>query len=778
MPTRVDYTTQIKDSPYIPLVVTDAPFGAKGDGSTDNFTAIQAALTAGAGREVHFPYGNYLVKVGEYTGFRVFEGTKITADRDTKITISTASGAAGQYSRVFQCMSADGCANVEFHNLIVDHQSSLNPYPGGGSTYIQTHRRNTIWWEGATGGSIIIDNLHVLNSVSSNDILINKNGSGGRAAYARVSNCRFTNMGGGAYTWDSSVIYGFADTMVVEGNFVEAGGYGLNQAYTGMEVYGQNLTVNGNIVRKYMTGALIGGCNVVASGNNFMTTVNGIQMVAIMNVTGDASLTTEGYVVTGNKCRIVNNETALVEYSRLEAIGFYALVDSSVTEINGVNISNNDIQYDVFASFNSDVDANSHAIGVFTTSPAIVFRNCKIAGNTIQNSPYGAICNATNAMRAWSIEHNLIYNAGCMPSATLTQYLYPIRINSTDCDGLIIKDNLIVDPNATSIFKYAIQLSGCLFPHTELSSNSVQLWGATQTAFISKYSYTGSPIIRDTLGLVGSSYNFIDPLMIAASTALTIPVGGIDVQNGGGSFVKPVSSGIQLLTNPTFTGGTGWTAGPGWAFGSGAAVATAATSSAISQAGVVAQGHHYLIGFTIGNWTPNSGAVVAAVFGGSQSLGYFNANGTYSITATSLLVGTTFGFTTSPAAVTCNITNVSLYEILPTDGVTVGDSITALSNKLRVFGAIVTVGAQSVVGTGVSGQKGGPNGGEFTTSVTGTTTITITPGITAPNGWSVWAANLTTPANPFVQTARNATTATLAGVTNANDVIVWGCIGY
>ena len=41
--------------------VKDPAYGAKGDGTTDDTAAIQAALTAGAGKDVLGPAGTYLV---------------------------------------------------------------------------------------------------------------------------------------------------------------------------------------------------------------------------------------------------------------------------------------------------------------------------------------------------------------------------------------------------------------------------------------------------------------------------------------------------------------------------------------------------------------------------------------------------------------------------------------------------------------------------------------------------------------------------------------------
>jgi hypothetical protein len=58
--TKVDYQTQLKNRPFIS--VQDAPYNAKGDGSTNDYAAIATALAAaGKNRCVFFPAGTYAV---------------------------------------------------------------------------------------------------------------------------------------------------------------------------------------------------------------------------------------------------------------------------------------------------------------------------------------------------------------------------------------------------------------------------------------------------------------------------------------------------------------------------------------------------------------------------------------------------------------------------------------------------------------------------------------------------------------------------------------------
>ena len=80
--------------------------------------------------------------------------------------------------------------------------------------------------------------------------------------------------------------------------------------------------------------------------------------------------------------------------------------------------------------------------------------------------------------------------------------------------------------------------------------------------------------------------------------------------------------------------------------------------------------------------------------------------------------------------------------------------------------------------TTITTQLGGAWGGSFKcTGTTGASTAVITPGITATNGWSCSASDITT-ANALRQSATNTTTCTIGGTVNANDVITWTAIAF
>lgn len=84
-------------------------------------------------------------------------------------------------------------------------------------------------------------------------------------------------------------------------------------------------------------------------------------------------------------------------------------------------------------------------------------------------------------------------------------------------------------------------------------------------------------------------------------------------------------------------------------------------------------------------------------------------------------------------------------------------------------------------GCTVTGTTGGATAGSFTTSTTGTCTTTITmngaTGLTAPNGWSCWASDITS-GIAGAQSGSSATTAALKIVTTSGDTVNFGCMGF
>lgn len=99
--------------------------------------------------------------------------------------------------------------------------------------------------------------------------------------------------------------------------------------------------------------------------------------------------------------------------------------------------------------------------------------------------------------------------------------------------------------------------------------------------------------------------------------------------------------------------------------------------------------------------------------------------------------------------------------------------------------AIVSGGtAAGLTGTGACATFGAQTGGALAgqsscTAATAASTLTITPGTTAPNGWICYVQDQTTRANLLQQTANNQTTCTLTATSvTQNDVFVYQAISF
>lgn len=85
-------------------------------------------------------------------------------------------------------------------------------------------------------------------------------------------------------------------------------------------------------------------------------------------------------------------------------------------------------------------------------------------------------------------------------------------------------------------------------------------------------------------------------------------------------------------------------------------------------------------------------------------------------------------------------------------------------------------------GCSVSATSGGATSGTYISGTTGSCAVVITmngaTGLIAPNGWSCYANDETTPADKQQTTSHSSTTATVGGTTVSGDVVSFGCIGY
>jgi hypothetical protein len=91
--------------------------------------------------------------------------------------------------------------------------------------------------------------------------------------------------------------------------------------------------------------------------------------------------------------------------------------------------------------------------------------------------------------------------------------------------------------------------------------------------------------------------------------------------------------------------------------------------------------------------------------------------------------------------------------------------------------ALVASGTQSISGCSLSSAVGGATAGSFKSGITGACTVTIKPGITAPNGFSCSGSDLTH-GNLITQTMTSTTECMVSGATTSGDLITWQAVAF
>lgn len=207
------------------------------------------------------------------------------------------------------------------------------------------------------------------------------------------------------------------------------------------------------------------------------------------------------------------------------------------------------------------------------------------------------------------------------------------------------------------------------------------------------------------------------------------------------------------------------------------------------------------LGFTLGNrlYVPDGvqGAAPSYAFTNSTQTGFSWLSGAGCVGYTNTTVdvailcgnrfqlGSGFGYTWGSATAASGAgadTGVSRSAagVVSADTSTVGNGLGSF--KGRAFTSSGT--AAGLTGTGacatLSTQTGGSSAGRATcTGTTGASTLTITPGITAPNGWVCYVQDQTTRANLLQQTSTTATACTLTATSvTQNDVVVFSAMAF
>ena len=420
--------------------VRDAPYEARGDGAHDDRAAIQRAIDAArdaGGGEVLLPAGTYRVTLaprimGERALRRVFTvhpNVRVRGmDRDSSI-IKLADDQGG-YGAMFaaQAFGTD-TSNFELRSLTVDHNTTRNPVNNADDVSINdadfsnARIRAAVWL--ANGKNMVVQGCRFTDIKAVWTVFLAGNAE--RVEGVTIADNLFENVGGGNVDFDASQVYtetNGAQSRVANNTFVsrnggQAGSLGLR---TAIEVHGDNIVIEGNTIKGFLTGLNVGSswpakANTIRN-NRFESVNSGVVLWA------DAAALKPPPDVVMRDIVIANNTFSLdVGGWQTVPLGKDATFAAVRLEQQGerdrqlqnVQITGNTIRFVNIAGTGHETgdrySAGIHYNRAWVSSTNNLTTNLRITGNTITDPPaMGIYVNAP--VKDGEISGNTIINPG------------------------------------------------------------------------------------------------------------------------------------------------------------------------------------------------------------------------------------------------------------------------------------------------------------------------------------------------------------------------------
>ncbi|MEO0934469.1 MAG: glycosyl hydrolase family 28-related protein, partial [Cyanobacteria bacterium J06641_2] len=262
-------------------VVSVKDFGAIGDGTKDDTSAIQKAIddvyNAGGG-VVNFPSGTYKVTINPNSGQAITIRPKIilqgTSNQDSIIKLADGQG---NYNSMLagERLESD-LSDFAMYDLAIDGNGENNPVNAESDLGRLTMRHSLRIYRGSR---ITIDRCRFINQNNANTITLN-----GIIFDITINNNIFEFIGGGEADYDHSTIYTHSHTNgkrieIANNSFSSKNGAGTNGARTAIETHGDEHTVKDNVIREYAFGINVAGYSKSGSSDNLTITGNEIKGV-------------------------------------------------------------------------------------------------------------------------------------------------------------------------------------------------------------------------------------------------------------------------------------------------------------------------------------------------------------------------------------------------------------------------------------------------------------------------------------------------------------------
>jgi hypothetical protein len=431
----------LASSPIKPaLNVKDKPFLAIGDGINDDRAAIQNAIDTArdaGGGEVLLPSGTYRVSLAPKIlnenalrrVFTVYPNVRIHgASRDSSI-IKLADNQAG-YGAIFSGKTfGEDVSGFELRSLTVDQNTTNNPVNTladvaiNETVFSESKIRAAVWL--ATGKNMTVQGCRFTDIKAIWTVFMGGNAE--RVEAIRISDNLIENVGGGNLDFDTSQIYTetngalsqISNNTIVSRNDGQAGSLGLR---SGIEIHGDNIVVEGNTIRGFLTGLNVGSSwtakNNTVRNNRFENVNSGVVLWADANsVTPTPDIVMRDISITNNQFTLDVGGWQTAPFGKDATFSAVRLEQQGAKDrqLENIEISNNNIQFlNITGTDHENGDRYSAGIHYnrgWASSPNNLSSTLKIVGNTIKDSPaMGIYINAP--IKNAEINNNTIINPG------------------------------------------------------------------------------------------------------------------------------------------------------------------------------------------------------------------------------------------------------------------------------------------------------------------------------------------------------------------------------